>query len=186
MTRAKILATIGPASRDPKVLEAMLAAGVNGVRVNMSHGTRDEKANDIALARAAAEKMDRPLAVLVDLSGPKIRTGMLRNHEPVTLQANQQFIITSQEVEGDNQRVSTNYAEMSRDVHQGARVLLDDGAIELRVDSANESEIVTRVINGGLLGERTGINLPGVNLPIPSLTAKDREGLKWAAQQNPE
>jgi pyruvate kinase len=184
MTRAKILATIGPASRDPRVLEEMLAAGINGVRINMSHGTREEKTNDIALARAAAEKTGRPLAVLVDLSGPKIRTGMLRNHLPLTLQANQQFIITSQEVEGDNQRVSTNYADMPRDVHPGARVLLDDGAIELRVESANESEIVTRVINGGVLGERKGINLPGVSLPIPSLTAKDREDLKWAAQQN--
>ncbi len=183
MRRAKILATLGPSSRNPKVIEALLAAGVDGVRVNMSHGTQDEKADDIKMARAAAEKMNRPLAVLVDLAGPKIRTGALRNHQPVTLEANQQFTITTQEIEGDNTRVSTNYAGMPRDVPLGARVLLDDGAIELRVESADEPEIVTRVINGALLGERKGINLPGISLPIPSLTEKDRQDLKWAAQQ---
>jgi len=183
MRRAKILATLGPASRDPKLIEAMLAAGIDGVRVNMSHGTQDEKANDIRMARAAAEKMDRPLAVLVDLAGPKIRTGMLQNHQPVRLEANQQFTITTLEIEGDNTRVATNYASMPRDVHPGARILLDDGAIELRVESTTDTDVVTRVINGGVLGERKGINLPGITLPIPSLTEKDRDDLKWAAQQ---
>jgi pyruvate kinase len=183
MRKAKILATLGPASRDPKLIEAMVAAGIDGVRVNMSHGTQDEKANDIARARAAAEKMNRPLAVLVDLAGPKIRTRTLKDHQPVSLEANQQFTITTQDIEGDHTRVSTNYARMPRDVPPGARVLLDDGAIELRVESADETELVTRVINGGVLGERKGINLPGISLPIPSLTEKDREDLKWAAQQ---
>ncbi len=183
MRRAKILATLGPASRDLKLIEAMLAAGIDGVRVNMSHGTQDEKANDIRMARAAAEKMDRPLAVLVDLAGPKIRTGTLKDHQPVTLETNQQFTITTQEVEGDNIRVSTNYASMQRDVPPGARVLLDDGAIELRVESTTDADVITRVINGGVLGERKGINLPGISLPIPSLTEKDCDDLKWAARQ---
>ena len=183
MRRAKILATLGPASREPNLIEAMLAAGVDGVRLNMSHGTQDEKANDMRMARAAAEKMNRPLAVLVDLAGPKIRTRTLRNHHPVTLEANQQFTITTLDIEGDNTRVATNYASMPRDVPPGARVLLDDGAIELRVESANETDIVTRVVNGGVLGEQKGINLPGISLSIPSLTEKDRDDLKWAAQQ---
>ncbi|HVS20543.1 MAG TPA: pyruvate kinase, partial [Pyrinomonadaceae bacterium] len=177
MKKAKILATLGPSSRDPKVIEALLAAGVDGVRINMSHGTPDEKTNDVRLARAAAAKMNRPLAVLVDLSGPKIRTRTLKNHEPVTLVADQQFTITTREIEGDNSQVATNYAGMPRDVRAGERVLLDDGAIELRVESANETDVVTRVINGGILGERKGINLPGITLPIPSLTEKDREDL---------
>jgi len=183
LRRAKILATIGPASRDPQILEAMLAAGVDGVRINMSHGIYEEKAEDIRLARTAAERMNRPLAVLVDLSGPKIRTRTLKDHLPVTLKANQQFTITTREVEGDSTQVATNYPRMPQDVHVRARVLLDDGAIELRVESTNETDIVTRVINGGTLGERKGINLPGITLPIASLTAKDREDLKWAAQQ---
>ncbi len=161
----------------------MLAAGVDGVRINMSHGTYEEKANDIALARAAARKMNRPLSVLVDLSGPKIRTRTLKGHQPVTLEANQEFTITTRDIEGDSTQVATNYDGMPRDVHPGARILLDDGAIELRVESVTDTDIVTRVINGGEFGERKGINLPGIKLPIPSLTEKDREDLKWAATQ---
>ena len=161
----------------------MLAAGIDGVRINMSHGTQDEKAADIQRARAAAEKMGRPLAVLVDLSGPKIRTRALRNNKPVELKAGQVFTITTRAIEGDNTQVATNYDGMPNDVHAGARILLDDGAIELRVESTTATDVVTRVINGGMLGERKGINLPGVTLPIPSLTEKDRDDLKWAAQQ---
>jgi pyruvate kinase len=109
LRRAKILATLGPASREQQVLEAMLAAGVNGLRINMSHGTQEEKAEDIRVARAVAQQMNRPLAILVDLSGPKIRTRTLKNHQPVTLLDNQQFIITTREIEGDETQVATNY-----------------------------------------------------------------------------
>ncbi|HEX5703364.1 MAG TPA: pyruvate kinase [Pyrinomonadaceae bacterium] len=184
MRRAKILATLGPSTREPKILEAMLAAGVDGVRINMSHGTQDEKAADIRAARAAAAKTNRPLAILIDLSGPKIRTRMLKNHEPVTLLTNQQFTITTRAIEGDNSQVATNYDSMPRDVPPGARILLDDGAIELRVESITDTDIITRVINGGELGERKGINIPGVPLPIPSLTQKDRDDVRWAATQD--
>jgi pyruvate kinase len=183
LRKAKILATIGPASREPGVIEALLAAGTDGVRINMSHGTQDEKAADIRMARAAAEKTNRPLAVLADLAGPKIRTRTLRNHQPVEIKANQQFTITTREIEGDEKQVATNYSGMPADVHEGARILLDDGAIELRVEKTTDTDVVTRVINGGMLGERKGINLPGVTLPIPSLTEKDRDDLRWAAAQ---
>jgi len=183
LRKAKILATIGPASRDPQVFDAMLAAGLDGVRINMSHGTQEEKAADIQRARAAAEKLNRPLAVLVDLSGPKIRTRTLKNHQPVELKTGQFFTITTRDIEGDSSQVATNYPGMPQDVHPGARILVDDGAIELRVESTTETDVVTRVINGGILSERKGINLPGVPLPIPSMTEKDRDDLKWAAQQ---
>jgi pyruvate kinase len=183
MRRAKILATIGPASRDPAVFDAMLAAGLDGIRINMSHGTQEEKAADIQRARAAAEKLNRALAVLVDLSGPKIRTRALKNHLPVELKAGQVFVITTEDIEGDASHVATNYPGMPQDVRAGDRILLDDGAIELRVESTTATEVVTRVINGASLGERKGINLPGIKLPIPSLTEKDRDDLKWAAQQ---
>ena len=183
MRRAKILATIGPASRDPALFDAMLAAGLDGVRINMSHGTQEEKAADIQRARAAAEKMNRALAVLVDLSGPKIRTRALKNHQPVELKAGQVFVITTEDIEGDATRVATNYSGMPQDVRAGDRILLDDGAIELFVESTTATEVVTRVINGASLGERKGINLPGIKLPIPSLTEKDQDDLKWAAQQ---
>jgi pyruvate kinase len=166
------------------LIEALIAAGVNGVRINMSHGTQDEHAENVARARAAAERMKRPLAVLVDLSGPKIRTGVLKNGQPVQLEANSLFTITTRSVVGDAREVSTNYSGMARDVKQGGRLLLDDGLIELRVESTTDTDVVCRVINGGTLGERKGINLPGIILPIPSLTDKDRRDLQWAVRQH--
>src|SRR5256714_3600740 len=150
----------------------------------MSHGTQDEHAENIKRARAAAESMHRPLSVLVDLSGPKIRTGVLKNGQPVQLESNQLFTITSRVVAGDAHEVSTNYASMGRDVQPGARILLDDGEIELYVESTTDTDVIARVVNGGTLGERKGINLPGVILPIPSLTDKDRRDLSWAIRQN--
>jgi pyruvate kinase len=182
--RAKILATLGPASHEPAVLEAFIAAGVNGVRINMSHGSQEEHAESIKRARAAAERMKRPLSVLVDLSGPKIRTGTLKDGKPVMLKANQLFTITTRKVEGDNEQVSTNFDGIARDVKPGARILLDDGLIELHVEQVTDTDVITRVMNDGPLSERKGINLPGVSLAIPSLTEKDRKDLQWAVEQD--
>jgi pyruvate kinase len=184
MSKAKILATLGPASRDQAVIEGLLSAGANGVRINMSHGTREEQAEDIARARAAAKKLHRPLAVLVDLSGPKIRTRQLKDGKPVTLKAGDLFVITTQDIIGDERRVATNYPDLPHVVEPGTRLLLDDGAIALAVESTTKTDVVCRVINGGVLGERKGINLPGVPLPIDSLTEKDLADLKWAVEQN--
>jgi pyruvate kinase len=181
--RAKILATLGPASREPSVLEALLAAGANGVRINMSHGQQEEHVETIRRARAAAERLRRPLSVLVDLSGPKIRTGMLRDGRPVALEPNALFTLTTRSVVGDAREVSTNFNGLAAAVGPGARVLLDDGAIELAVESTTETDVVTRVVNGGTLSERKGINLPGASLPIPSLTDKDRRDLQWAVRE---
>jgi pyruvate kinase len=183
LRRAKILATLGPASREPAVLEALLAAGANAVRINMSHGAQEEHAESIRRARAAAERLKRPVSVLVDLSGPKIRTGVLKGGQPVQLEPNAIFTLTTRSVAGDAREVSTNYAGIARDLKSGARVLLDDGAIELIVESATETDVVTRVLNGGTLSERKGINLPGIALPIPSLTDKDRRDLQWAVRE---
>ena len=149
----------------------------------MSHGSHDEKVADIERARDAARKLGRSLAVLVDLSGPKIRTGELKDDQPVKLEMGAQFAITTNQIAGDQQRVSTNYADLPRVVEPGARLLLDDGAIELTVESTTDTEVICRVINGGILGERKGINLPGVSLPIDSLTEKDIVDLKWAVGQ---
>ena len=166
------------------MVEQLIAAGANGVRINMSHGTHEEKALDIERARTAAAKLGRPIAVLVDLSGPKIRTGELKNDEPIKLVAGAAFTLTTRPVPGDEQQVSTNYKDLPRVVTRGTRLLLDDGALSLIVESTTDTDVVCRVIDGGLLGERKGINLPGVALPIDSLTEKDIVDLKWAVQQN--
>lgn len=150
----------------------------------MSHGTHEEKAEDIARARAAAEKVGRPLAILVDLSGPKIRTRRLKDGQPVKLNPGSVFILTTEDIAGDEKRVATNYPDLPRVVQPGSRLLLDDGALALVVESTTDTEVICRVVDGGLLGERKGINLPGVALPIDSLTEKDLEDLKWAVGQN--
>jgi len=165
-------------------VEQLIAAGANGVRINMSHGTHEEKAVDIERARAAAVKLGKPIAVLVDLSGPKIRTGELKDDQPVRLIPGAAFTITTRSVLGDEHQVSTNYHDLPRVVKPGTRMLLDDGALSLIVESADDTDVVCRVIEGGLLAERKGINLPGVALPIDSLTEKDLVDLKWAVEQN--
>lgn len=182
MRRAKILATLGPASNSPEIIEAMLNAGLNAVRINMSHGTHEEHTDIIKTARAAAKKLDKPLAILVDLSGPKIRTGLLQNAKPVLLETGAEFVITSREIEGTAQAVSTNFKELPKLVKKGDKILLDDGAIELIVKKDTKTDVVTTVVNGDYLGERKGINLPNISLPIPSLTEKDRKDLEWAMQ----
>ena len=184
MRRAKILATLGPATDTQEKIEELLHAGMNAVRINMSHGTWDAHSETIARARAAAKKLDKPLAILVDLSGPKIRTGKLKGGAAVFLETGARFVLTSREVEGTAEEVSTNYKEIPKLVETGARILLDDGAIELIVEEENGTDVITRVTSGGFLSERKGINLPNTSLPIPSLTEKDRKDLVWAMEQN--
>ena len=184
MRKAKILVTLGPASRDPEIIEQLIAAGANGVRINMSHGTHEEKTVDIERARAAAKKVGQPIAVLVDLSGPKIRTGEFKDDQPVRLVPGAMFTITTRPVVGDEHQVSTTYHDLPRVVNPGTRLLLDDGALSLIVESTSDTDVICRVIDGGLLGERKGINLPGVLLPIESLTEKDIVDLKWAVEQD--
>ena len=184
MRRAKILATLGPASNTQETIEAMINAGLNAVRINMSHGSYDEHSATIKTAKAAAKKLDHPLAILVDLSGPKIRTGLLQNAKPVILEAEAEFVITSREIEGNATEVSTNFKEIPKLVQKGDKILLDDGAIELTVKKVTKTDVTTVVVNGGVLSERKGINLPNTKLPIPSLTDKDRKDLEWAMTQD--
>jgi pyruvate kinase len=184
MRRAKILATLGPATSSEASITALLEAGVNAVRINMSHGTREEHTEAIRRARLAAEHLGRPLAVLVDLSGPKIRTRELNDGHPVELKAGDTFTLTTRDIKGDSSVVSTNFLELPSVVSAGDTILIDDGAIKLIAESVTETEVVTRVEVGGQLKERKGINLPNTALPIPSMTEKDHADLEWAMAQN--
>jgi pyruvate kinase len=184
MRKAKILATLGPASESEETIEAMIAAGLNAVRINMSHGTTEEHSKTIERARTAAERLQTPVSVLVDLAGPKIRTRTLEGGEPVELITGQQFTITTRDIVGNQNEVSTTFTHLPLVVEPGTRILIDDGAIELVVESETETDVICVVIVGGILRDRKGINLPHTPLPIPSLTEKDHEDLLWALQQN--
>jgi len=184
MRRAKILATLGPSSNTQEIIESMIKVGLNAVRINMSHSTQDEHAETIKTAKAAAKKLDKPLAILVDLSGPKIRTGLLQNATPVFLETGAEFVLTSRDIQGSIKEVSTNFKEIPKLVKKDDKILLDDGAIELKVKKVTKTDVTTIVVNGGILSERKGINLPNTKLPIPSLTAKDRKDFDWAMTQD--
>jgi pyruvate kinase len=183
MRKAKIVATIGPASRAPDRLRELIIAGMDVARINMSHGARASHAEAIHTVRAIAAELNRPIAILLDLCGPKIRTGLLKDHQPVHLQTSQQLTITTRDVAGDSSIISTGYAHLPQDVKPGDRILLADGLIELRVEQVDQTDILCRVINGGQLGENKGINLPGVKLSAPSLTEKDRADLSFGLEQ---
>src|SRR6202047_2756279 len=177
---SKIVCTIGPASRSPRIIDRLLRAGMDVARLNFSHGTHANHAENIAVLRAAAMHLHKPLAILADLQGPKIRTGALAGGVPVVLRAGQKFVITTARVLGDSTRVSTGFKPLPREVHRGDRILLSDGLIELRVEQVRGREVICEVVNGGALGEHKGINLPGIKLRVPALTSKDREDLLFA------
>jgi pyruvate kinase len=178
------VATLGPASREPAVLEKLIDAGLNVARVNFSHGTQMEHAAMIAEVRRAAARKGAPVAILQDLQGPKIRTGPLAGDQAVELKAGAQFTITTAECPGDAGRVATSYAALPRDLRPGDRVLLSDGLMELRVVKIIGEEVVTEVVTGGMLRAHQGINLPDVPLSAPALTPKDREDLAFGLAQD--
>jgi len=177
---SKIVCTIGPASSSPRIIRKLLEAGMDVARLNFSHGTHEEHAKNIGLLRSAASAAKKTIAILADLQGPKIRTGALAGGGPVLLRTGQEFTITTAKVLGDSTRVSTVFEALPREVKAGDRVLLSDGLIELRVKQVQRLKVICQVVNGGALGENKGINLPGVKLRVPALTAKDKADLKFA------
>ena len=177
---SKIVCTIGPATRSPRMIDKLFAAGMDVARLNFSHGTHEEHAENFAMIRGASGKHEKPIAILADLQGPKIRTGALAGGGPVMLRAGQSFTITTAKVLGDSTRVSTTFTPLPREVHRGDRILLSDGLIELRVQQVRERQVVCEVVNGGALGQHKGINLPGLKLRVPALTPKDRADLAFA------
>jgi pyruvate kinase len=183
MRLTKIVATLGPATSDPDAIAQLVAAGVDVFRLNFSHGAHAEHAANIRRIREVSDRAGRLVAVLQDLSGPKIRIGRLERGAAIPLAPGDRLSIVAGEFEGGHGRVSTTYTELPRAVRPGNRLLLDDGRIELEVDSTDGVEIRTRVVDGGLLGERKGINAPGVPLPPASPTAKDVEDLRFGVSQ---
>lgn len=177
MRKTKIVATLGPASDTEEKITALIEAGMNVARLNFSHGTHDYHAELIARVRRVAARVGRPVAVLQDLQGPKVRVGTFVDNKPVELVPGAAFTITSRDVPGTKDIVSTTYSNLAWDVEPGAHILLDDGNMELEVVEVSDTDVMTKVLVGGLLKEKKGINLPGSNLSIPALTNKDRADL---------
>ena len=176
---AKIICTVGPASNSEGMLRDLMRLGMDVARLNFSHGTHEEHGRVIERLRRAAKKENRTLCILQDLQGPKIRTGPLRNHAPVTLETGLRVTITPREVEGTAALISTTFPGLGKEVEPGTRILLSDGLIELRVTRVRGQDVECEVVNGGELGEHKGINLPGIALSIPALTDKDRVDLDF-------
>lgn len=179
MRRTKIVATLGPASDSEASIRRLIEAGVDVIRLNFSHGTHEEHAERITRIRAQSEAVGKPVAILQDLQGPKIRTGPLKNDMPVLLQDGASFTITTEQIEGDARRVSTTYQDLPRDVKARDRILLSDGLIELLVTAVRDQDVVTQVVQGGSLREHQGINLPGTAVSTSAITDKDREDLEF-------
>ena len=177
--RAKIICTIGPACSTEQNMRDLLRLGMDIARLNFSHGTHQDHAQNIQRLRRAAEREGRTLCILQDLQGPKIRTGPLERHEPVSLKTGSVVTITPKDIPGTATRISTTFPDLARELTAGARILLSDGLIELRVRGIRGKDLLCDVINGGLLGEHKGINLPGIALSIPALTEKDRKDLEF-------
>lgn len=178
--RAKIVATLGPASNTEPIFRELVRAGVDVVRLNFSHGTHEEKLALIQMIRKVSREEHKPLCILGDLQGPKIRTSKLKDHQPVMLRAGQKITITPREVPGTASLVGTTFKTLAENVEQGSRILLSDGLIELRVHEVDGDDVVCEIINGGMLGESKGINLPGIPVRVPSLTEKDDADLEFA------
>ena len=181
MRQTKIIATVGPASEHDDIIRALVTGGVDVFRLNFSHGTHDSHQAVASRIRRAAADAGRPVAILQDLSGPKIRTGRLRDGKPFMLKPGDALTIEVGDFLGGPGRVATNFASLPSAVHPGALLLLDDGRIQLKVESSTDRAIQTTVVDGGELGERKGINAPDVELPVSGLTARDLDDLRFGA-----
>ncbi|MFH1390410.1 MAG: pyruvate kinase [Candidatus Margulisiibacteriota bacterium] len=179
MRRTKIVCTLGPATDNPEVLKRMIHAGMNVARLNLSHGTYEEHEKRLQLLRKIAPNV----AVMVDLQGPRIRTGALRN-KTVDLQTGEMLTLTTQTIAGDNKIISISPAGIIPDIKVGEVILLADGSVTLKVTAKRQSNIECLIVEGGVIGEHKGVNLPHTKLKLPSLTAKDKKDVEWGLKQN--
>jgi pyruvate kinase len=177
--RAKIVCTMGPATNNESIMRDLMHAGMDVARLNFSHGTYPEHQKRMDMLRRAAEKIDRTICILQDLQGPKIRTGRLKYRTPVVLKAGSRVTITPRDIPGTASVISTIFPSLAQEVKAGDRILLSDGLIELRVRAIHDADVECDVVNGGMLGEHKGINLPGIVVSVPSMTEKDEQDLEF-------
>jgi pyruvate kinase len=174
---------LGPSCSTPEIFRRLVRQGLDVARLNFSHGTHAQKAELIQMVRAVSEAEKKPICILADLQGPKIRTGKLEGHKPVQLVAGETLTITPREVPGTAALVGTTFKTLAENLEPGSRILLSDGLIELHVLRIDGADVACQIVNGGMLGENKGINLPGIPVKVPSLTEKDEEDLIFAVGQ---
>lgn len=179
MPRAKIVCTLGPASSTPEKIGELIDAGMNVARLNFSHGSHEDHAKMLQIVRSEAEKRGKAIAALLDLQGPKIRVGKIKDGQ-IELRPGAELVITTEQILGDEKRVSTSYQMLPNDVKIGDHILLDDGYLSLAVTGIEGREVRTVVISGGMLKNNKGINLPGVEVSAPALSEKDRTDIGFA------
>ena len=180
--RAKIVATLGPSSKSENVFRELVRAGLDVARLNFSHGTHPEKLELIQMVRKVAKEEGKTICILGDLQGPKIRTGRLKDKTPIQLETGQKLTITPRDIPGTIECISTVFPTLAENLEPGSRLLLSDGLIELHVVSVSGDDVECLVINGGMLGEFKGINLPGIPVKVPSLTEKDEIDLVFCME----
>ena len=180
MRRTKIVATLGPASATETVIEQLIAAGATVFRLNFSHGSHEDHAQSFDLIRSISKRRGEAVAILQDLSGPKIRTTRVAQPDGIVLETGRTLVITNDEtVIGTPERIGTTYEPLPRDTKPGDTILLDDGNLELRVTECAGHQVHCEIVHGGVLKSNKGMNLPGVSLSIPALTGKDRADLAF-------
>ncbi|MGN0135514.1 pyruvate kinase [Anaerotignum sp.] len=181
MRRTKIVCTLGPATNDVEIMKKLIQNGLDAARINFSHGTYESHAETIAKLKQAREELNAPIPLILDTKGPEIRIKTFKEGK-IRLEEGASFTLTTREVEGDETIVSVTYADLPKDLQKGSRVLIDDGLIELRVDSIEDTDVHCTVINGGNVSSRKGVNLPGVKVNLPPLMEKDISDLKFGVE----
>ena len=179
MKKTKIICTMGPNTNDRNLMKALAENGMDIARFNFSHGDYEEQKSRLDMLKSIRDELDLPIAALLDTKGPEIRTGKLKDGKKVTLKEGDLYTLTTEEIVGDETRGYINYAGLAEDVKPGDRILIDDGLIELHVREVNGTDIVCRIENGGELGEKKGVNVPGVRVKLPALTDKDKEDIRF-------
>ena len=184
MKRTKIVCTMGPNSDKPGMLESLVDAGMDVARFNFSHGDHAEHKERMDRLKAIRREKKIPVAILLDTKGPEIRTGKLEGGQKVILKEGETLVLTTEDIVGNAERVSVSYKEMPSDLKTGDTVLVDDGLIELCITEIRGTDMVCRIVNGGELGERKGINLPNVSVKLPAITEKDKGDILFGIEQD--
>ena len=184
MKKTKVVCTMGPNTNDKEVMRKLIQNGMDVARFNFSHGDHEEQKFRMDLLKELREEEHAHTAILLDTKGPEIRTGLLKDGKKVTLQEGNTFVLTMEDIVGDDTKVSLSYKGLAEDVQQGTVILIDDGLIGLKVKEIVDQDIVCEIVNGGELGERKGVNVPNVPVRLPAITEKDKEDIKFGVEQD--